>query len=324
MSAALDGFAAGHVPAIEAARRRIAGHVRRTPLLTTDLDPELRIKPELLQVTGSFKPRGAFNAVLGLVERTPDTRGVIAVSSGNHAQAVALAARTAGIRAVIIIPEDSNPLKIAATRALGAEVITEGVTFTNRDARLAREMEARGLTLVHPYDDLNIIHGAASAAVEMLEDDPDLEVIVTPVGGGGLISGTALAAAALRPGLRVIGVEPEGADDAARSLARGVRQRLDSAPATIADGVRTLSIGATNFEVIVSRGLVHAIVTVSEEEIEEAVRLAWTRLHLAVEPTGALPLAAWMSGRFPHDGRIGLILSGGNADLELVARLLRR
>ncbi|HLH28330.1 MAG TPA: pyridoxal-phosphate dependent enzyme, partial [Acidimicrobiales bacterium] len=210
-----------HAAEIEAASARIRPYVRRTPLLTTDLDGALRLKPECFQRTGSFKVRGAFNAVLQLRHRRPEVPGVVAVSSGNHAQAVALAARTTGIPAVILIPFDANPAKVAATRALGAEVIQEGVTFENREERCRQVMAERGLELVHPFDDWDIVHGQATAAAEVLEDDPTLGTIVVPVGGGGLLSGTALAAKARNPAIRVIGVEPEVADDARRTLETG-------------------------------------------------------------------------------------------------------
>ncbi len=302
--------------------RRPIGSGPRTPCLTTDLDDDLRLKPECFQVTGSFKVRGAFNAILTLAAQRPRPTGVIAVSSGNHAQAVALAAATVGIPALVLIPEDANPAKVAATRALGAEVMQEGITFANREQRLHEEMAARGLTLVHPFDDWNVIHGQGTAARELIEDAPELEVIVTPVGGGGLLSGTAISAKHHNPAIRVIGVEPVVADDAYRSWKAGSIQSLAEAPATMADGVRTTSIGARTFETMFANQLVDEIVTVTEEEIASAVRVAWSRMHIALEPTGALPLAAHLSGKLPR-GRAGLILTGGNANLETVATLLR-
>ena len=198
-----------HSEQVGQAAERIRGHVRRTPVLNTDLDSDLYLKPECLQVTGSFKPRGAFNAVLSLTARLPRPSGVIAVSSGNHAQAVALAAATVGLPALILIPEDANPAKVAATRALGAEVIQEGITFANREQRLREVMSERELALVHPFDDWDVIHGQGSAVIELLADAPDLEVVATPVGGGGLLSGTAIAAARHNPSIKVIGVEPD-------------------------------------------------------------------------------------------------------------------
>jgi threo-3-hydroxy-L-aspartate ammonia-lyase len=313
-------FLEAHAAEVSAAAARIRGKVRRTPALTTDLDRELRLKPECFQVTGSFKPRGAFNAVLSLMDRERP-RGVIAVSSGNHAQAVALAARSVGVPALILIPEDANPAKVAATRALGAEVIQEGITFANREERLREVMAERGYTLVHPFDDWAVIHGQGTAARELLEDAPDVAVIVTPVGGGGLLSGSAILAKSRNRAIKVIGVEPERADDAYRTWRSGSIQALAEAPTTLADGVRTTSIGQRNFEVIVTNSLVDEIVTVSEDEIAEGLRVAWTRLRLALEPTGALPLAAFIAGKLPA-GRKGLVLSGGNANFKTVAKLL--
>jgi threonine dehydratase len=317
----LTGFIEEHAAQVRQAAERIRRHVRRTPCLTTDLDPTLRLKPECFQVTGSFKVRGAFNAILQLAALQPRPRGVIAVSSGNHAQAVALAASTVGLPAVVLIPEGSNPSKVAATRALGAEVIQEGITFANREQRLQEEMASRGLTLVHPFDDWNVIHGQGTAALELLEDEPELQVMAGPVGGGGMLSGTAISAKSHNPAVRVIGVEPVRADDAYRTWKTGTIQSLTETPATMADGVRTPSIGTRPFEVMFANQLVDEIVTVSEEEIGSAVRIAWSRLHLALEPTGALALAAYLTGKLPA-GRTGLILTGGNANLETVATLL--
>ena len=317
----MTSFIQEHAAQVRQAAERIRPYVRRTPCLTTDLDPDLRLKPECFQVTGSFKVRGAFNAILQLGAFQPRPTGVIAVSSGNHAQAVALAASTVGLPAVVLIPEGSNPAKVAATRALGAEVIQEGITFANREQRLQEEMASRGLTLVHPFDDWNVIHGQGTAALELLEDEPELQVIAGPVGGGGMLSGTAISAKSHNPALRVIGVEPETADDAYRTWKTGRIQSLTATPATMADGVRTPSIGTRPFEVMFANQLVDEIVTVSEEEIGSAVRIAWSRLHLALEPTGALALAAYLTGKLPA-GRIGLILTGGNANLETVATLL--
>lgn len=316
----MTGFLEAHAAEVRAAAARIKPYVRRTPVLSTDLDPALRLKPECFQVTGSFKPRGAFNAVLSLMDSGRPS-GVIAVSSGNHAQAVALAARSVGVPALILIPEDANPAKVAATRALGAEVMQDGITFANREERLREIMAERGYKLVHPFDDWNVIHGAGTAAAELLDDEPDLEVVVTPVGGGGLLSGTAISAHAHSASIKVIGVEPEQADDAYRTFRSGSIQSLGASPTTIADGVRTTAIGARNFEVMVENHLVDDIVTVSEQEIADATRVAWTRLHLAIEPTGSLPLAAYLTGKLPR-GRIGLVLSGGNANFQTVARLL--
>ena len=316
-------FLEDHASEIEAAADRIAPYVSRTPLLATDLDARLRLKPECFQRTGSFKARGAFNAVIKLSRRQAPPKGVIGVSSGNHAQALALAARTVGLPAVILIPFDASPAKVAATKRYGAEVIQDGVTFENREERVRQVMADRGLTLVHPFDDWDIIHGQGTAALEMLADDPEIGTIVTPTGGGGLMCGTALAAKARDPRIRIIGVEPDRADDASRTLHSGTLQTLDKAPDTLADGVRATAVGEKSFEVMVSRRLIDDIVTVTEQEIQDGLLRAWLKLKLAIEPTAALPLAAWLAGKVPDDGRpVGLILSGGNASTEVLARLL--
>ena len=316
-------YLARHLAEIQRAAERIAPHVRRTPLLTTDLDPDLRLKPELFQVTGAFKARGAFNAALALREREGEVRGVTTVSSGNHAQALALAARTAGLHAVIVIPADANPLKVAATKGYGAEVLQEGVTFANREEHLRRVADERGLTVIHPFDNWDVIHGAATAAHEALVDDPSIRTIVVPVGGGGLLSGTALAAKARNPEIQVIGAEPAAADDAARTLEKGEIQRLPDSPTTLADGVRTVSVGQRTYDVMVTHRLVDAIITVTEEEIAEATRTAWLQLKLALEPTAALPLAAWLTGRLPPSpGPTCLVISGGNFNPTVIPRLL--
>ena len=312
-----------HADQVRQAADRIRQHVRRTPCLTTELATDLRLKPESFQVTGAFKPRGAFNAVLSMLERGRRPPGVIAVSSGNHAQGVALAAATVGLPALILIPEGSNPAKVAATRALGAEVIQDGITFANREQRMGELMAELGYVLVHPFDDWDVIHGAGTAVRELLEDEPDLEVIATPIGGGGLLSGSAISAKSHRASIKVIGVEPAAADDAYQSWKSGGIVTLQTSPTTMADGVRTVAIGKRNFEVMFTNRLVDGIVTVTEDEIANAVKVAWTRLHLALEPTGTLPLAAYLSGKLPK-GRTGLVLSGGNADLSTVATLLSR
>ena len=319
----MTDFVGQHAEQVRLAAVRIHGKVRRTPTLTTDLDPDLRLKPECFQVTGSFKPRGAFNAVLSLVANGQRPPGLIAVSSGNHAQAVAMAAGSVGLQALILIPEDANPSKVAATRALGAEVIQQGITFANREQRLREVMAERGYVLVHPFDDWDVIHGQGTAVRELLADAPDLDVIATPVGGGGLLAGSAISAKQHRAAIKVVGVEPEAADDAYRTWQAGSIQTLAASPTTLADGVRTTAVGERNFEVMFKNGLVDEIVTVTEDEIADAVRLAWSRLRLALEPTGCLPLAALLSGKLPK-GRTGLVLSGGNANLQTVATILSK
>jgi threonine dehydratase len=319
----LSAFVQEHAEQVGQAADRIRAHVRRTPVLTTDLDANLRLKAESFQITGAFKPRGAFNAILSMLERGERPPGVIAVSSGNHAQGVALAAAAVGLAALILIPEGSNPAKVAATRRLGAEVMQDGITFANREQRMRELMEELGYVLVHPFDDWDVIHGAGTAVRELLEDEPDLEVIATPIGGGGLLSGSAISAKSHNPSIKVIGVEPETANDAYQSWKSGRIVSLPTSPNTMADGVRTVAIGERNFEVMFTNRLVDEIVTVTEDEIAIAVRVAWTRLHLALEPTGTLPLAAYLAGKLPK-GRTGLVLSGGNADLSTVATLLQR
>ena len=318
----MSDYLAGHLAEIRAAAGRISPYVRHTPLLATDLDPRVHVKAECFQPTGSFKVRGAFNAVLRLAAAPKPPEGVIAVSSGNHAQALALAARTVGMPALILIPEDANPAKIAATRALGAEVLTAGITFANREERLREVAAERGYHVVHPFDDWDVAHGAGTAALEILDSiQPDL--IVTPVGGGGLLTGTALAAKASNPAIKVFAVEPEQAGDAAATLASGTLQTLPTSPTTLADGVRAVAIGTRTQEVMLEHHLIDGIVTVTEAEIAQATVTAWTRLKLALEPTGALPLAGWLAGKLPAGaGPVALVATGGNADLGLVARLL--
>jgi threonine dehydratase len=323
---ATPAFVTEHAAEIVAAASRIAGHVRRTPVLPAEeIAPGVAVKPEMLQPTGSFKVRGAFNAALSLLASSPDARGVITVSSGNHGQAVALAARSLGLACTVVMPEGSNPLKVAAVRALGATVVSEGVTGANREER-ARELQERtGLAMIHPFDAWDTIHGQGTIGLELLDDVADLGVVVCPVGGGGLISGCAIAVKAARPDVRVIGVEPELAADAAASAQSGRHERLEAAPATIADGLRSMSIGDRGFEVIVQRRLVDEVVTVTEAEIEQAMLAVWTRLHLVVEPSGAVGVAALLAGRIPPPAagsRLAVVLSGGNVDPALSARLL--
>ena len=304
-----------HWKEIQAASTRIRGYVRRTPLLPTDFGEAVFVKPESLQPTGSFKVRGAFNAILSIRAEDPAIAGVVAGSSGNHGQAVAYAARVLGIRAIIAMPEDSNPVKVDAVRNLGAETVA-GVTWENRDEVVARIAEERQLAIVHPFDDWSTIYGQGTVATEVFAECSNLGAVVAPVGGGGLLAGIALATKALTNSrATVIGVEPEVASDASESLRRGVRHSLQQAPQTVADGVRAKRIGARNFEVLVDHGCADEIVTVSEEEILTAVGVAWRQLRLVIEPTGALPIAALLAGKLPASRvsrPIALILSGGN------------
>jgi threo-3-hydroxy-L-aspartate ammonia-lyase len=314
---------------VRAAAARIDGYVHRTPLVSSRLlDRELGVqvvaKGEHLQRVGAFKARGAFNAMLamGPAERA---RGVIAVSSGNHAQAVALAAAETGTSAVIVMPEGSNPAKLAATRAYGAEVVSQGVPAAERE-RVVRELAAeRGLHLVHPFDDLDVMAGQGTAALELLADAGELDAVLVPTGGGGLLSGTAAALhgpGGLAPATRVIGVEPATAADAQASLRAGRLVRLAEPPSTIADGVRAQMLGERPFAVI-SR-LVDDIVTVTDDELLAALALIWSRTKQLVEPSAALPVAALLTGAVtaPQGRRVGVVLSGGNVDAAGVARPL--
>jgi threonine dehydratase len=314
-----------HLAQIREAAVRIKGHVRRTPLLRTDISTGLMVKPESLQITGSFKARGAFNAVLSLLEREPGVAGVVTHSSGNHGQALACAAKSAGLPATIVVPEGVTPAKVAGIRSFGATVVSDGVNFDNREAIAEEIARTQRLWLVHPFDDWDVVHGAGTVGLEILDDVQSPAAVVVPVGGGGQISGIALALSELSPATAVIGVEPEAAADAAASLRTGALQSLESDPLTLAEGVKSKAIGGRNFEVIVAGGLVRDIVTVSESELKDAVGVAWMRLKLAIEPTAALALAAYLAGKVPA-GTAGhptvLVLSGGNFDPTTVAALL--
>lgn len=302
---------------VEQAAARIAGRVHRTPVLRcASLDAlagaELYLKAENLQRVGAFKARGAFNALLSM---TPAERrgGVLAVSSGNHAQAVAVAARDLGVPAVIVMPADANPVKVRATHGYGAEVVQHGVTEANRESFVAELAAERGLPLVHPFDDPRVIAGQGTCGLELTEQTGPLDAVVVPVGGGGLIAGVAAIVKDRWPQTTVIGVEPEAAADAQASLRAGRIVALDSPPRTIVDGVRSARIGTAPWSVIAR--LVDDIVTVSDEEALAAMELMWTRAKTVVEPAGALPLAAVLR-HGPPGGRVGLIVSGGNVDLD--------
>ena len=294
-------------------------------MVRSDISAALLVKPELLQITGSFKARGAFNAVLSLIEREPEVAGVVTHSSGNHGQALACAAKTAGLPATIVVPDGVTPAKVEGIRSFGATVVSDGVTYDNREAIAEGIAESQGLRLIHPYDDWDVIHGAGTVGLEILEDAPAPGAVVVPIGGGGQISGVALVCSALSPQTAVIGVEPESADDAARSLHTHSLQRLAADPVTLAEGVKSKSIGDRNFEVIVGHGLVRDVVTVSEFELTDALRIAWRTLKLAIEPTAALTLAAYLTGKVPAgtvEHPTVIILSGGNFDPATVAAIL--
>jgi threonine dehydratase len=300
-----------------AAAARIGPHVARTPVMRSAafdarVGCEVYFKCENLQTGGSFKFRGAMNVLLQLdAARTPR---VITHSSGNHGTALALAARARGMRAIVVIPRDSARSKIAAIEAAGARIELCEPGLPARERRVAEILAREPAELVHPFDDERIIAGQGSAMLELLAEHPGLDTVSTPVGGGGLIGGSALAAKAMQPGIRVVGAEPEQADDAFRSFRSGQRHSVN-APTTIADGLRG-SIGARNFELL--RSHVDDVVTVSEEQIVAAMRIVLGDLKLLIEPSSAVPVAAALAGKFGSDARrVGLVLSGGNVDLDL-------
>src|SRR6516225_579862 len=304
-------------PLIEEARERIAGKVNVTPVLTSStLDglsgARLHFKCENFQKGGAFKARGATNAVFALPE-SQARRGVATHSSGNHGGALARAAALRGIRAYVVMPDNTAQAKRAAVARYGAEITWCAPTQAARESTVRQVLAATGATLIHPYDDLLVMAGQATAAVELLSAVPDLEVLLCPVSGGGLLSGTAVAAKTLKPGIRVIGVEPAGADDAARSLHAGRIVPVDH-PNTIADGLRA-TVGERPFAEI--RRLVEDITTVTDAAIVRAMRQLWEVMKIVVEPSAAVPYAALLAGLPGVRGRrVGLILSGGNLDLD--------
>jgi threonine dehydratase len=303
--------------AIRAAAERIRPYAHRTPVLTcSSLDAmagaELFFKCENLQKVGAFKFRGAANTVFSLSEKEASA-GVATHSSGNHAQALALAARLRGIPSHIVMPENSPKVKVAAVRGYGARIVFCAPTQKDREQTLERVVAETGATFIHPYNNPGIIAGQGTCALELLEQVSDLDLVMAPVGGGGLLSGTALSCHYLRPEVRVIAGEPKGADDAFRSLRDG-RIYPSENPQTVADGLRT-SLGTLTFPII--RRYVERIVTVEEESIVAAMRHVWERMKVLIEPSAAVPLAAILEGGVEAVGkRIGIILSGGNVDLD--------
>jgi threo-3-hydroxy-L-aspartate ammonia-lyase len=299
---------------VRRAAARLDGVAHRTPVVTSrTLDARtgatVRLKPENLQRIGAFKFRGAYNTVAQLDR----PRGVATASSGNHAQALALSAALHDLPATILMPEDAPASKAAATQEYGARIIRFDRYEANRDELLAELAEREGLAVVHPYDDERIMAGQGTAALELIEDGGPLDLLLVPVGGGGLISGSATAAKGLLPDCRVVGVEPEVGDDVARSLAAGERIVVPVRP-TIADGQQLETPGARTFPVIRER--VSAVVTVSDAEIVAAMRFAFERLKLVLEPSGASALAALLHAKVDAAGlRTGVILSGGNVDV---------
>jgi threonine dehydratase len=309
---------------VERAAGRIAGVAHRTPVLTSrTLDERtgahVHVKAECFQRGGAFKFRGAFNKISSLDEDTLG-RGVLAYSSGNHAQAVAIAAGLLGSRATIVMPEDAPAAKLDATRGYGAEIVTYDRWAESREELGAALAEERGLELVRPYDDPLVMAGQGTVALELLEDTPELDLLLVPVSGGGLIAGCSTAAKALRPGMRIVGVEPEAGDDTRRSFAAGERVRID-VPRTIADGLQAREPGELTFEV--NRQRVDEIVTVSDEEMVEAMVFLFDRLKVVAEPSGAVGVAALLSGKVDAGDRsVGVVLSGGNVGATRFAELV--
>jgi threonine dehydratase len=302
---------------IQDAARRIRPYAHHTPVITCSslngmVEAELFFKCENLQKVGAFKFRGAANTVFSLSDQQA-ARGVATHSSGNHAQALSLAARLRGIPAHIVMPENSPKVKVAAVRGYGANITFCAPTQKDREQTLEKVVAETGATFIHPYNNLGIIAGQATCALELIQEVPDLEVVMAPVGGGGLLSGTALSCNYLVDRIRVIAAEPKGADDAFRSFRDG-RIYPSENPRTIADGLRT-SLGTLTFPII--RRRVEQIVTVEEESIVTAMRHFWERTKIIIEPSAAVPLAAVLEAGFPIQGRrIGIILSGGNVDLD--------
>ena len=306
---------------VEAAARRLEGIAVRTPLLRLPLDGEIFVKPESLQLTGSFKFRGAYNALVS-TSLEAIKRGVVADSSGNHAQGVAAAAALVGVPATIVMPENAAPVKVARTAAWGAEIVRCANSSEERQRVAAEIRDARSLEYVPPFDDVRIIAGQGTVGLEIAQALPDVRTVVVCIGGGGLASGVATAVRALCPDAHVIGVEPELAADARQSLREG---RIVTWPAadvtrTICDGVRTQALGELTFATIFA--LVDEIVTVPEAAVLDAMRWLALEAKLVVEPTGALTLAALQTGAVEADGATVLVVSGGNVDPALAASVL--
>jgi threonine dehydratase len=300
------------------AAQRLAPWVHRTPVMTCrELDARsgasVFLKCENFQRVGAFKFRGAMNALLELTE-AERARGVITHSSGNHAQALALAGKLLNVPVTVVMPRTAPAVKRAATEGYGARIVLCEPSFASREATTQAEIERHGMVLVHPFDNWNIIAGQGTAAWELLDDTGPLDLVLCPVGGGGLLAGTALAVKGRRAQTRVGAVEPANADDARRSLEAGSIQATND-PITIADGLRTTSLGERTFAVIFRH--VDQIVTVTEAEILGAMRFLWERVKIVVEPSGAVPLAPLLNGGVETRGlRVGVILSGGNVDLD--------
>jgi threonine dehydratase len=307
---------------VAAAAERLAGHAHRTPVMTSRSVNErtgarVFFKCENFQRVGAFKFRGAYNAMSRLPEEER-ARGVLAYSSGNHAQAVALAGRLLGIRVTIVMPQDAPAVKIEATHGYGAEIVLYDKHKEVREEVAERTVRERGLAMIPPFDHPHVIAGQGTAAKELIEDAGKLDYLFVPVSGGGLISGCAVAASHLSPDCKVIGVEPEAGDDATRSFRTKTLQSCHN-PDTIADGARTHSLGKLTFPLVLR--YVNDMVTVSDPELLRGMFYLWERMKIVVEPTGALGAAGLFERGLPVAGkRVGVILSGGNVDLKLLAR----
>jgi len=310
---------------VEAAAHRLRDRIHRTPVVSSrSLDEatghSVFLKCENLQRAGAFKIRGALNKLLSLSD-AERARGVVAFSSGNHAQGVALAARMTGARALILMPTDAPALKLAATRGYGAEVVFYDRQTEDREARARELVEQTGRVLVPPYDDYAIMAGQGTAVLELLADVPNLDALLTPVGGGGLMAGCSTVARARRPEMKIFGVEADSANDTWLSFRKGDRVSI-LPPPTIADGIRNLSPGALTFPIL-QRHLTDVLL-VSDDAIKEAVRFLLLRSKLLVEPTGAVPVAALLAGKLPlaSGARVGVVLSGGNVDPRTLVEIL--
>jgi len=301
---------------VEAADR-ISAYAHKTPVLTSDTsnkkaEAELFFKCENFQKVGAFKFRGACNAVFSLSDNGA-SKGVATHSSGNHAQALALAARLKNIPAFVVMPRNAPPVKIAAVKGYGAEVILCEPTQTARESTLKKVVSDTGSTFIHPYDNVDVIAGQGTAALELLTEVPDLDIIITPVGGGGLLSGTAIAAKQIKPDIQIIGAEPALADDAYRSFKTGKRILLDKTD-TVADGLRT-SLSERTFSIIHDK--VNDIVTVQESSIIRDMRWVWERMNMIIETSCAVPVSAVFDKKIDVKGKkVGIIITGGNVDLS--------
>jgi threonine dehydratase len=313
-----DGVRVPTFADVRAAAQRIKGIAHRTPVLTSRTadartGASLFFKCENLQRVGAFKFRGAYNAIANLDE-AQRRRGVITFSSGNHAQAMALAGQLQGVRVTVIMPHDAPAMKVAATRGYGGEVVFYDRFKEDREAMGRERAEQGGLALIPPFDHPDVIAGQGTAALELIEEVGPLDVLVVPLGGGGLLAGCALAAKSLSPDCDVIGVEPEAGNDGQQSFRKGEVVRIP-VPQTIADGAMTTSLGAHTFAVI--RALVGDIVTVPDPTLVAAMRFFLERMKIVVEPTGCLAAASVLEGLYPCAGkRVGVVLSGGNIDLQ--------